>query len=600
MMLATFKKIMVLLALEGRSRLYWLVAAVVLMAFLDMVGVASIFPFLNVISDPAVIQQNEKLRWAYETFAFKSTDAFLISLGMLSFVILIMNNALRAAISVALIRFSHYKRYVLSKALAEKYLYEPYAFFLNRNTSELTTYLVSEIARVVTGVLIPCLQVFARATMALCIVGLLIVIDPFVALIIIGIIGAGYAGVFAFVKKMLGVVGEGLTEFSKKIYKALHEAFGGIKDIKISGKESAFIDNFAGSVKAISECYCRQFMIFQLPRYAFEILVFGGILFAAIYVAVIQGQYATVVPIVGLYAFAAYRLMPTLQQIYQDVSYMRSSLPALDAVYADFAACTGTAQREPVSVEQRLTFTKDIRFHDITYRYPNAEQAVLDHFDLTIEAKTTIGLVGGSGAGKTTLIDVLMGLLRPEHGELVADGQKISDANLRRWQANIGYVPQSIYLCDDTVTRNIAFGVRDVDIDHAAVEAAAKMANIHDFVTKEMPEGYETMVGDRGVRLSGGQRQRIGIARALYHDPSLLVFDEATSALDGITEDAILEAIYNLAHKKTIILIAHRLSTVKECDVIHVLERGKLAGKGTYKELMMSNRQFREMAKVGE
>lgn len=597
-MLKTLRKILELLFLEGKRSFCWLTLAVVVMAVLDMIGVASIYPFLNVISNPDIIQTNPKLKLVYDRFNFPNRDTFLVALGTCSFVILVINNVIRAQISIALTRFSYFKRHLMSKVLLEKYLYEPYVFYLNRNTSELTTYLVSEIARVVSGVLLPCLQVFARSLMALLIVVLLIVIDPVVASIIIAIIGGGYIIIYGLLRKMLGRIGSEMTEHNKKIYKSLNEAFGGIKDIKILGKEPIFVDRFSAAVKKVSDCFCWQFIIFQLPRYVFETLIFGGILFIAILIAVIRKNYQGVIPVVGLYAFAAYRLMPTLQQIYQDIASIRSSLSALEVVYQDYVTCSGNCEKDPKGQNQIFPFLKKIEFRDITFRYPKAQGSVIENLNFTIKANTTVGLIGSSGAGKTTLMDILLGLLRPLSGDLIVDGQIIKEDNSRPWQSNIGYVPQHIYLCDDTITRNIAFGVPDEEIDHQAVQSSAQLANIHDFIINELPNGYETEIGERGVRLSGGQRQRIGIARALYRNPLLLVFDEATSALDGITEDVILEAIYNLAHKKTIILIAHRLSTVKECDMIFMLDRGKLVGQGTYNELITNNQQFREMAKI--
>lgn len=594
----TFQKIFHLLSLEGKQKLYGLLVAVVVMAVLDTVGVASIFPFLNVISHPDIIQKNSQLRWVYDAFHFSNKDVFLVALGFVSFVLLVTNNILRAQISVALIRFSYLRRDILSKSLLEKYLYEPYAFFLNRNTSELTAYLASEIAQVVSGVLIPCLQVFARSLMAFLIIVLLVIVNPVIASVIIAVIGGGYAIIYGLLRKILARLGAETTQHNKRIYKTLSEAFGGIKDIKISGKEEIFINRFSASVKKTNECSCWKFIIFQLPRYAFEILVFGGMLFIVIFIAVVQKNSQNIVPIIGLYAFAAYRLMPTLQQIYQDVANMRSSLSSLEAVYQDYITCSGKQTQSQKNQNQVLPFLKNIELRNITFKYPKAQKSVIENFNFTINANTTIGFVGGTGAGKTTLIDILLGLLSPQQGEIIVDGIKLDDNNLRMWQKNIGYVPQHIYLCDDTITRNIAFGVPDNDIDPQAVEWAAKLANIHNFVVSELPKGYATEVGERGVRLSGGQRQRIGIARALYHNPSLLVFDEATSALDGITEDTILEAIHNLAHKRTIIIIAHRLNTVKECGIIYLLGKGRIADQGTYQELLAGNEEFRKMAKM--
>lgn len=594
----TFREILYLLSLEGKKRLYWLTLAVVVMAVLDMVGVASIFPFLNVLSDPDVIEQNSKLKWIYDKFHFTGKNAFLIALGSVSFVILVANNILRAVISVALVRYGYGKRHILSKELLTKYLYEPYAFFLNRNTSELTFYLVSEVTRVVNGVLIPCLQVFARSLTALFIVALLIVINPVVAFVIIAVIGGSYIVIYAFVQKSLTRSGKEITEHSRRMHKSLNEAFGGIKDIKLFGREQIFIEKFSNAVRRICDCHCWQFITFQVPRYALEVLVFGGVLFIAIFIAVIQENYQNVIPIVGLYAFAAVRLMPTLQQVYLDIAKLRASLPAFEVVYQDYTACLGKYKEDEKNLDQTMPFLNEIEFHNISFRYPKVQEYVIEDLNLRIKSNTTVGLVGGSGAGKTTLVDILLGLLRPSGGMITVDGETVNDSNLRSWQKNIGYVPQNIHICDDTVTRNIAFGVPDNIIDLKLVQKAAELASIHDFITDKLPNGYETEIGERGVRLSGGQRQRIGIARALYYDPPLLVFDEATSALDGITEDIILEAIHNLAHRKTIILIAHRLSTVKKCDNVYLIDCGKIVDHGTYDELLSKNRQFQKMAKI--
>jgi len=598
-MLQTLKKILFLLSFDSKKKLYVLVFAIVVMSLFDMVGVASIFPFLNVISDPDIIQTNRQLKWMYDTFGFASKNSFLVVLAMISFFILLTSNIIRAVTTTALIRFTWLKHYNISKRLLSQYLYEPYAFFLNRNSSELTTYLMSETARVVSGVLIPCMQLLARFLLVLFIFGLLFSVDPFIVMLVLGVIGGGYALIYIFFRKKLSRMGEDLQMYSKRMYKALNESFGGIKDIKLLGREDTFINQYADPAKKVINCYCSRFLIAQLPRYAFESIAFGGILIITMYIVIVKNDYQQIIPLVGLYALAAHRLMPALQQIFQDISLMRFNRSALDTIYNDFVECR-QKQYEPNSADHALPFSKVIEFHDIVFQYPKAQKPVIENFNLKIAANTTVGFVGGTGAGKTTLIDIFLGLLFPQEGEMIIDGVKLDENNLRMWQKNIGYVPQHIYLCDDTVARNVAFGVPDNEIDHEAVERAAKLANIHDFVINELPNGYATEVGERGVRLSGGQRQRIGIARALYYNPCVLVFDEATSALDGITEDTILEAVHNLAHKKTIIIIAHRLSTVKECSTIYLLEQGKIAGQGTYHELLSNNDQFRKMAKVAE
>ena len=594
-MLEMLKKVLSLLAISERKKLSWLVVAIIIMAVLDMVGIASIFPFLSVISNPEIIQTNTKLKMVYDKFGFANKNAFLIALGGASFVLLIISNVVRAVVNIALLQFTWLKRYTISTRLLSHYLYEPYTFFLNRNSSELVNYLVSEVAKVVSDVLIPFMQIFARSLLAILVIGLLFAVDYIVATVVIVVIGGGYTVIYMFARKKLTHVGEKSVVQNQRMYKVLNEAFGGIKDVKLLGKEEVFINQYAASVKELVHCYTARFLMAQFPRYAFEVITFGGILFIISYLIIIKGNYQQAIPLVGLYAFAAFRLMPTLQLIFQDFTSLKFGQAALNRIHRDFFNCTINSLKKNENPAQILAFTRNIQLCDLTFTYPKAKKPVIQDLNLTIKLNTTIGFVGGTGAGKTTLIDILLGLLQPQQGEIRVDEATLTQDNLRMWQKNIGYVPQHIYLADDTVKRNIAFGVPDDEIDHEAVVAAAKMANIHDFIMEELPQGYETKVGERGVRLSGGQRQRIGIARALHHNPSVLVFDEATSALDGTTESIIISAINNLAHKKTIIIIAHRLTSVKQCDVIYLLEAGKIVVNGSYDELLKSSHKFQKM-----
>ncbi len=599
-MLEILRKTLKLLLIGEQKEFYWLLIGIVLMTLFDVVGVASIFPFLSVISNPEVIQTNAKLKWLYERMSFTSQDAFLVALAGATLVVMIVNNLIRASISVALIRFTWLKRYFISRQLLSQYLHEPYAFFLNRNSSQLVVHLVSEVTGVVSGALIPVMQIFARSLLAVLILVLLIMVDPVVAMVVTVVIGGGYTLIYFFVRKILSRAGEDILIYTNRMYKVLNEAFGGIKDIKLLGKENVFIENFSDPVKKTVNCYSSQFLVAQVPRYAFEIMAFGGILAMTIYLVVVRKEHQQVIPLVGLYAFAAYRLMPTLQQIFADISLIRFSRAILDSIYEEFFHSTHTYDEKQFGLISVLPLMRNVEFRNITFQYLNTHKPVIENFNLNIKANTTVGFVGGTGAGKTTVIDILLGLLWPGHGEIIVDDVKLNTDNLRAWQKNLGYVPQHIYLCDDTITRNIAFGVPDSEIDLQAVKRAGKLANIHDFIEKGLPRGYETEVGERGVRLSGGQRQRIGIARALYYNPSVLVFDEATSALDGITEDTILEAIHSLAHQKTMIIIAHRLSTVMECDIIYLLDQGRIVDQGTYQELLAGNQQFRKMARAYE
>jgi ABC-type multidrug transport system fused ATPase/permease subunit len=344
-------------------------------------------------------------------------------------------------------------------------------------------------------------------------------------------------------------------------------------------------------------------IISLVPRYTLEILAFGGILIIVLHVLGEERGAGQMVPLLALYSFAGYRLMPAMQNVFVNLAMVRFSLASLDILHADLTEGLNGADPERLLVKpaniQPLPFTKEFELRDVNFCYFGAQEPVLTGLNLTIPVNSTIGFVGATGSGKTTAVDIILGLLTPLSGKLLADGIEINEHNLARWQRNLGYVPQNIYLCDDTLTRNIAFGVPESEIDMEAVVRAARIANLDDFVKNELPEGYETVIGERGVRLSGGQRQRIGIARALYHDPAVLILDEATSALDGITEEAVMDAIRNLSRKKTIVMIAHRLTTVKDSDLIYILEHGKIVEYGSYNDLQISSEWFRTASGAG-
>jgi len=342
-------------------------------------------------------------------------------------------------------------------------------------------------------------------------------------------------------------------------------------------------------------------MVSQLPAFAMQALVFGGIMAVLLYFMAEGGGVQTALPMISLYTLAGYRLMPALQAAYGGLSSMRSNQAVLDAVHGELCTPAHDGDRRdglppgPVP-EAPLGLSDGLRLIGLSYRYPASDRAALNGINLKIRARTRVGLVGPTGSGKTTLVDLILGLLKPEAGALVVDGKPISGRTIRAWQLGVGYVPQQIFLADDSIRANIAFGIPSERIDQAAVERAARTANLHAFVSTELKDGYATLVGERGIRLSGGQRQRIGIARALYRDPDVLIFDEATAALDNLTEHAVMDAVHALASRKTIILIAHRLSTVRDCDKIFYLQQGRVAAAGTYDELLAESPEFRRLA----
>jgi ABC-type multidrug transport system fused ATPase/permease subunit len=398
------------------------------------------------------------------------------------------------------------------------------------------------------------------------------------------------------VRRYLTRMGKVRLSANRARFQIAQEAMGGIKEVKILGLEEAYLARFRIPSLEMARSSTGVQIVGELPRHLLEAVAFGGVIALVIVLLLREGSnLAAVLPVLGVFAFAGLRMFPSVQQIYHSLIQLRSSDPVLEAIHRDMHE-VNSIPRPSRDAAGRIRLDRGLSLDDVHYSYPNAERASLKGLTLSIDARTTVGIVGGTGAGKTTAVDIILGLLEPQRGSLRVDGEIIGPKNLRSWQNILGYVPQQIFLTDDSVAANIAFGIVPDRIDMAAVERAARVANLHEFVTNELPQAYQTFVGERGVRLSGGQRQRIGIARALYHDPDVLILDEATSALDNLTEKAVIDAVHNLAQEKTIIMIAHRLTTVRDCDTIFLLENGRLVAQGSYQELLANNASFRQLA----
>ncbi len=595
--IATVRKILQLLSPGERRSLYLLLPAIIVMGFLEVVGIASITPFLALVSNPAAVQENRWLVLVYDLLGFSTTDQFLIFLGVAALVVLTFSNAFAAFTTYHLTRFSYMRGYTLSKRLLERYLSQPYAFFLGRNTAHLGTSLLTEVQQVVTNIIVPGMKLIAKAIVTLFIVGLLFVVDPVLALTVTGSLGLIYGVLIVASRRKLRKIGKVRLAANRRRFKVAGEALSGIKDLKLLGREQLFIDQFSASARRYASTQSTGNLISNLPRYALETVAFGGIVLIVIYLLARGQEIGQALPLIGLYAFSAYRLMPALQQIFIGVTTIRFNMPALNLLHQELRGPDPVVQAER-STLQALPFGRELALEGLTFSYPDTERPAVDNITIRIEAFSSVAFVGHTGSGKTTLIDVILGLLEPQAGALRVDGVVLTPEVLPNWQKSIGYVPQQIYLADDTVAHNVAFGIPKDQLDMAAVERAAKIAHLHDFIVQDLPQGYDTVVGERGIRLSGGQRQRIGIARALYHDPSVLILDEATSALDGVTEENVFAAVEALVGSKTIIMVAHRLSTVRDCDRIFLMDRGRVAAQGTYGELLATSETFRSMARA--
>lgn len=616
-MLDTIRKLRDLLTPREKRNAVILFCLILATGVMESVGVVSIIPFLSVLSNPEVIQRNAYLSYTYNILNFSSSQSFLLFTGALVFIVVVSGLTLRALTQYALARFTQMRNYTISTRLLQDYLSRPYSWFLNRHSADLGRVVLAEVQQVISGVLIPIAQFVANIVIATCLIITLLLVNPLVAVFAAGLLGGTYFLVYTVLRKHLSRIGTERVQSNKERFQIAQEALGGIKEVKAAGLEAGYMNSFSKPSQRFAKSQAANIVIGQIPRFVLEALAFGGLLaIVLVMLATRGGDLGQVLPILGVFAFAGQRLLPALQQIYQNATQMRFGKPALDALHADLSE----EKAEPLTSAKDvvpLPLKHHIEFTNISFTYPGASRAAIHDLTLKIPANTTVGFVGSTGAGKTTLVDIIMALLTPDHGQLLIDGQPIFEEQknpaltldnvqrntyntLKQWQRALGYVPQQIFLADDSVSANIAFGVPAKEVDQTAVERAAKIAELHEFVTQELPQGYETTVGERGVRLSGGQRQRIGIARAMYHDPDVLILDEATSALDNITERAIMDAVHNLSRKKTIILIAHRLSTVKKCDQIYLLEHGRLLSQGTYSELLAESQEFKNMAAGNE
>jgi ATP-binding cassette, subfamily B, bacterial PglK len=588
------KKFLFLLSSHERKRAGLLLVLMLIMALLDMVGVASILPFIAVLTSPSLIETNLILNKMFQVstiFGVENNQQFLFVLGVIVFITLVVSIIFKALTTYAQLRFVQMREYSIGKRLVEGYLHQPYSWFLSRHSAELGKTILSEVGQVIALGMRPMLEVIAKGMVTVALITLLIIADPKLALTVSILLGGTYVLIFYFIRKYLDRIGKERLKKNESRFKTISEAFGAVKEVKVGGLEQVYIKQFSDTALTFARTQASAQVITQLPRFILEIIAFGGILLIILFVMTQSGNFNDALPILSLYVFAGYRLMPALQQIYASCTAITFLSPSLDKLYSDLKSIS--IQQFNKGQDQGILFSnKTINLKNICYNYPNASRTAINDISLNIPAKSTVGLVGATGSGKTTTVDIILGLLEAQKGTLEVDGQVITNQNSRSWQRSIGYVPQHIYLSDATIEGNIAFGIELKDINKEAVEKAAKIANLHDFIIDELPQNYQTTVGERGVRLSGGQKQRIGIARALYHNPQLLILDEATSSLDIETEQAVMDAVNNLSKNMTIILIAHRLNTVKNCDIIFKLDKGKLIEQGSFEEIININKNF--------
>lgn len=591
----TLIKILNLLSRVERRRAFYLLIMILFMALLDTLGIASIIPFIAVLTNPDLIETNIVLKKVYKylnVFGVDTNQDFLFILGLFVFFILAFSLTFKAFLTYLQLRFTSMCEYSLSKRITESYLNQPYSWFLSRHSADLGKTILSEVGLIISKGLKPLMNLITYGIIAGAILVLLIIADPIIALISGFIFSVAYLLLYKFTRSFLAHIGKERLKANQKRFTIISEAFGAAKELKIGSLEQTFLARFSNPSKLLARHTAIAGAISQLPRYALEMIAFGGMLLLILSLMIQKVIFVNILPLIALYAFAGYRLLPAFQQIYGSITQLRFVGPSLDAIHDDIKNLVPKISQKE---KKLISLNNKIKLKNLYYQYPNSSRITLKNININIPISSTVGIVGTTGSGKTTLIDVILGLLHAQKGTLEVDNTIIDQNNCHAWQRSIGYVPQEIFITDDTLEANIAFGIDKQNVNQNSIIQAAKIANIHDFVINDLPEKYQTKVGERGVRLSGGERQRIGLARAVYRNPDILILDEATSALDNLTEKLVMEKIRNFEDKKTIIMIAHRLSTVRNCDIIYYMKNGEIKNSGKYNELINSSEGFKKI-----
>ena len=555
----------------GRAKLAGVFSLALAQAVFQVIGATSIFPFLAVAADPDRIRRSHFGTVFLSLFPPMGNLQLLIITGVIAIVGVLVSNAINLLAEYARTRyaanFAHWLRVRLLRRMAS----QPYTYFLQRNSGDLLKKVLGDVMNYTTGVLLPLLDTVARAVTAVLLLATLFLVQPVIALSAAIGLGGFYVITFRLLARKRREVDENLRTHTIGYYREALQILGGIKPVKVHRAEEHFLARFAGHSAIIAKMSARV-AIFNSARYLVEPLAFGGLVVAVLLLAAKGRDFSDILPNLGVMALAGYRLLPSIQLLYSQLTQVSSMRHAVDEVYDEFveAETDGSVSlaisSDPLARARPFRWNDSITLREISFRYPGTSRPALEALSLTIPKNTSLGVIGPTGSGKSTLVDLLLGLYQPTAGEIVIDTRLLTPALVPSWQASIGYVPQDIFLIDDTIARNIAFGLQDSEIDPVRLREASDTAQLLDFIEAELPNGFDTNVGERGIRLSGGQRQRIGLARALYHRPSLLILDEATSALDVATEARLLEALSALAGKLTMVVAAHRLSAVANCD----------------------------------
>lgn len=566
-MFGSLKQLWGILTPLDKRKIIYVLMLVIGMALIESASVISIMPFLAVLSNPSVIETTPILKKIYEVLGADNTKQMIVYLGVISFAVVVFSTIFKIITQYAVNRFSNLQRHYFSSRLLKIYLNQKYEFYIQNNSSLLIKNVLSEVDQLIGTMILPTLTMMSYGVVLFAMTGILLIYDPVIALGTAGILGFFYISIFMLVRRKLSRIGAEFTQANKERYQSCQEALGGIKDVIINNAKQGYIDQFEKSSRVFARHIATRETLGQIPLNIIETIGYGSIIGLAILLVISGKDVSHVLPVLGLYGFAAYRMLPAAQNIYRSISQLKFSEQVLKVLIPEFKLEKLNSETQSSAHVTSLIFEKSIRLENISFAYPNRlDKQILKDFSLEIKKNESLGIMGKSGSGKSTLMDLMLGLLNPQSGKIYVDDTELNDTNVDEWRNLVGYVPQFIYLADKSVAENIAFGTPKDRIDLEQVKKVAQLAQIDEFVMQNLKNGYEELIGERGVMLSGGQRQRIGIARALYKNPQILFMDEATSALDVETERSVNEAIQSLSGKITMVIIAHREATMATCE----------------------------------
>lgn len=598
-LLGTWKRVFSMLSRRDRWNLVGLMTLMMLGAAFEAGGISAVPAFIALLESPDRALTSSVGRWAFDTIGFDSPQDFVFWFGIALLVFFLVKNIYLAALTYIRVWFVRRQGIELSNRLFRAYLYAPYPFLLGENSSDLQRNINSEVNKMVSSVLMPGLKLAMEIVVTAAVLGVLVESEPLLSFLVLGVLVTIGGGFTLVIQRRLRSYSKEQQIIRGLNVRHIQQGLGALVDARVLGRTEFFSDAHHKTVVAFAQTTAFKQLIADLPTRIYETAMVAGLLMVGLVFATQDRPPGDLLQTLALFGFASIRLIPAASRITGSLAEIRFYFPSADLVYRDlkrFEPTTPSRKSAKAKVIP-LPLEDEVALSNVSFHYPEAQENALSNVSMRIKRGQAVGIVGSSGAGKSTLAALLLGLLEPTEGQIAVDGEPLAD-NLQRWQRSIGYVSQRVFLCDDTLRANIALGLPEKIVDEDAIWRALELAQLDTFA-RQLPEGLDTPVGEAGVRLSGGQRQRIAIARALYADPHVLLFDEATAALDNQTEQGLIEAIERLRGDRTVITIAHRLSTVRSCDQLFVFSEGRLADFGTYDELLESSESFQAIALHG-